>query len=246
MKILRKIGFTLLITVSVIMLAVMLMRSPLPDGQAGKKAEELTDQILEAVNKEGWDGLKWISWDFMGQHQYIWNKAEDLAVIQYGNTRVHLNLNSIRGSAWENGELLDGHKSDKAIQKAWKYWCNDSYWLNPTVKIRDDGTIRKLVKLEDGSDALLVSYKDGGVTPGDSYLYVPDENGLPRYWKMWVSILPITGIKTRFENYQMIGENVPIAQDHYIGPVNVKIREVKAGDSFSDLGLNRDPFLNIE
>ena len=246
MKILKKIGLIVLVLVSLVLLAIMLLRQPLPHGQAGTKAELLADRMLEAVNKPAWDSLQWIKWNFMDQHHYIWHKPEDLAVVQYGNTRVHLNLNTQKGSAWKDGQILDGAGLNKALNTAWTYWCNDSYWLNPMVKVRDNGTARELVKLGEDEEALLVTYKSGGVTPGDSYLYVLDESGKPKYWKMWVKILPITGIKTTFENYTMFGDQIPIAMDHKMGPANVKIRDVVIGSTFGELGLDRDPFLPPE
>jgi hypothetical protein len=49
----------------------------------------------------------------------------------------------------------------------------------------DEGTTRSLVKNEDKTNGLLVSYASGGVTPGDAYLWKLDANGLPQSYKMW-------------------------------------------------------------
>jgi hypothetical protein len=246
MKIIKKIGFISLIIISAIFALILLLREPLPQGSKGSKAENLADELSSAINKDAWDQIQWLSWTFMDDHTYIWNKAENLAVIQFGKHRVHLNLISIRGSVWTNGKAVEGKKKEKLIDKAWKYWCNDSYWLNPMVKIRDDGTVRKYVELEDGNRGLLVTFTEGGVTPGDSYLYAMNENGLPEYWKMWVQILPIGAVKTTFEQYQVLEGGAKIATAHKLGPINISISHLKQGATYQDIGIEKDPFLFIQ
>jgi hypothetical protein len=98
------------------------------------------------------------------------------------------------------------------------------------------------VKTEDQKDALLVTYSSGGVTPGDSYLWVLDENNVPLYFKMWVKILPIGGIKGTWENWLTTKTGAKIASTHKIGPINSAITDIQTGHVLSDLNLKDSYF----
>jgi hypothetical protein len=56
---------------------------------------------------------------------------------------------------------------------------------NCSFKLRDPGTSRSIV-MQDEKEALMVTYTSGS-TPGDSYVWILDEN-IPA-WRMWVSIV---------------------------------------------------------
>ena len=101
--------------------------------------------------------------------------------------------------------MLEGKEKEKAIQTAWSLFANDSFWLVAPYKIRDSGTSRKVIILENGEKGLLVTYSSGGVTPGDSYLWILDEDGRPKSWKMWVKIIPVGGLEFTWENWQQQG-----------------------------------------
>ena len=68
-------------------------------------------------------------------------------------------------------------------------------------KLFDPGVERRLVTLENGDDALLVTYTTGGSTPGDSYLWILDDNGKPKSFKMWTSILPLKGVEASWNDW---------------------------------------------
>ena len=90
----------------------------------------------------------------------------------------------------------------------------------------DKGVERRLVKTEDGTKALLVTHTSGGVTPGDSYLWLLDEAYRPTAFKMWVSIIPIGGVKATWEEYKTI-EGVPFATLHQMGPLSLFIKNLE-------------------
>jgi hypothetical protein len=82
------------------------------------------------------------------------------------------------------------------------------------MKSFDPGTTREVVVEEDGREALLVHYSSGGVTPGDSYLWELNADGLPVAWRMWVNIIPVGGLRFTWEDWEG-GTNSPkIAQEH--------------------------------
>lgn len=214
----------------------------LPEGKTGPEAEALAQKMLTTLDKPAWDSLGYISWTFSGRNHYAWDKQNNVAQIVSGESKVVMNLDEIKGNAFSNGEALSGDEKDKAIQKAWANWCNDSFWLYAPYKIFDSGTTRSIVEREDGSKDLLISYQGGGVTPGDAYLWQFDDKGMPQAYKMWVDIIPIGGIKSTWENWKTLPGGGKIAQKHMLGPIDVSITNVKAGQNISDLGVDENLF----
>ena len=97
------------------------------------------------------------------------------------------------------------------------------------MKAFDPGTSRALLKLPNGNDGLLVHYNSGGVTPGDTYLWHLDENGLPVAWQMWVGIIPVGGMQFSWEDWT----NPPLprlAQQHNGSLLSVPILELAFPD----------------
>jgi len=216
----------------------------LPEGQTGPQAEALAQKMVDRLNINAWDTLNYASWSFMDQHHYIWNKKENDAVISWADNKVVLDLDEVAGTVLVGGKVVaDSDQQAKLISEAWGYWCNDSFWFGAPYKVFDKGTERSIVKTDQGEDALLISYKGGGVTPGDSYMWLLDETGMPYAYKMWVKILPLGGIEAKWSDWQELPGGAMIAQNHSIADMmNVKLTNIKAGESLSDLGLSTDPF----
>jgi hypothetical protein len=224
--------------------SVVVLNKPLPYGEEGAKAEMLADSLMAAVNIPAWESLRYVRFSFRGEHHYVWDRWYNLAEIRFDDTRVLLNLNTLEGKAWRYEDSLEGSEKRDVLQRAWEFWCNDSFWLNPIAKLRDDGTVRKYVRMDDDRDGLLVTYTAGGVTPGDSYLWMLGEGGLPYECRMWVSALPIKGLSFTWEDWVNL-EGAMVATQHKLGPVNVIIDEALSGDHHSDIGLEYDPFTDF-
>jgi len=114
--------------------------------------------------------------------------------------------------------------------------------LNAPAKVFDPGTSRSIVELKDGTQGLLLSYSSGGVTPGVAYLWLLDEQGLPQKWKMWVSIIQIGGVEATWDDWTTLSTGAKVATNHKLGPLNLTITELKAAQSWQELGLEQDPF----
>lgn len=194
-----------------------------PEGQPGKKAENLADSMLKALNYEQFQAASEISWTFAGKHHYRWNKTENRVQVQWEDYTVQLDPETKSGTARQADTELQGSALKEAIQTAWEYYANDSFWIFAPFKVRDPGTSRGFVQLEEGK-GLLVHYQSGGVTPGDSYLWVLDDSFRPKYWRMWVDIVPVPGLKFSWENWQEYN-GVWIAGNHD-GLIDVPITNV--------------------
>lgn len=247
MKLFLKIFFLLmLITIIAGAAFYFLNNESLPEGSKGTEADQLAQQMMASVNKDAWDNIAWMNWTFRGAHDYLWDKKRDMVEVTWGENdenKVILHTKTKRGKAYTNGKLSED--PDKQIETAWSFFCNDSFWLNPVVKAFDPGTERSVVNLEDGRKGLKVSYTGGGVTPGDSYLWILDENNRPTAWKMWTKIIPIGGVEATWENWENFG-GAQLSTKHLIKvpvkPLDLELTNIKAGNTFQEMGRTEDPF----
>ncbi len=241
-RFLKWITIIFVVLIALIFTIGFILNEPKPDGEPSPAAELMAQKMAKAVNIQAWDTINCVEWDFMDMHHYLWDKQRNFVRILWGNYMVLLHTKSLQGIAEKSGEKLSGNAREKVIQKAWKFFCNDSFWLNAPVKVFDPGTVRSVVQLKDGRKGLMVNYTSGGVTPGDSYVWLLDKNGLPASWKMWVKILPIGGIEVSWENWRTINGGAEIATSHKAGFFNLKITHLKAAQDWRDFDYVKDPF----
>ena len=216
-----------------------------PEGITGAEAEAMAEKMLAAINKPAWDTTAIVQWTFKGVHEFLWDKERHLTRVKWNDLEVLLDINAIKGRVWQEGKELSGEEAQNRVRQAWEYWCNDSFWLNAPAKCMDPGTSRSLVTLEDGSQGLMVSYASGGVTPGDSYLWMVDEKGLPSSYKMWVKIIPVGGMEFTWEDWATLDTGARIAQMHKGPKLDLDISNLKGSASMEAFGLKADPFLPI-
>lgn len=247
-KFLKFIGFLLLGIVLLLVVAYFMMNKKLPVGVEGEAAEHLAQKMLFAVDKAAWDTTDVVSFTFRGEHDHLWDKKRHFAQTEWEGYKAIFDVNTTKGKVWQDGvEITDAAMADELIKKAWHFFLNDSYWLNPIAKIYDPGVSRKLVKLDNKDEALLVTYSSGGVTPGDSYLWILDEKGLPKAWQMWVNIIPLGGLETSWEDWITLPTGAKIATKHQLsfGKAGIPISNVKAGRDWSAYGI-ADPFVVLD
>jgi hypothetical protein len=187
---------------------------PRPEGQPGPEADALARSMEAAVHKGAWDKTGAVRWSFFDQHHYVWDRDRDLVELQWGDSRALFRTGDRTGRVWSRGAEQLGADAEEALRAAYAYWINDSFWLNPVVKFFEPGVERSLVKLDDGRNALLVSYTSGGVTPGDAYLWIPGPDGMPASWRMWVQIIPIGGIETTWEGWVELATGAKVSTQH--------------------------------
>lgn len=225
-------------------IALWIANESLPEGVENAIADSLAREMMAAVNVEKWQQTGAISWTFAGRHAHLWDRERHLAQVVWGSTVVLVDLNSQSGVAIVDGKLLDRNDPEtmELVQKAWEYWCNDSFWLNPIAKLFDDGTTRKWVETPDSLRGLLITYASGGATPGDSYMWLVGENGLPVAWKLWVSILPIGGIQLSWEGWQELATGATVATIHRNGMFELKLSDIRAAATLNELVPGEDPF----
>ncbi|MFD1613587.1 hypothetical protein [Gelatiniphilus marinus] len=174
----------------------------IPTGIQGKKADALAYRMLEVLDYEAYKNTNYIEWTFNKRHHFEWKKNEGVCDVFWDEYRVSLNLNDYSLSkVYVHSFKKNGEMAEALINEAIKIFNNDSFWLVAPYKVFDEGAERRLVKLNNNEEALLVTYTFGGSTPGDSYLWLFDDAGKPKSFKMWTSLLPIDGLEATWSNW---------------------------------------------
>lgn len=237
-RLLQFIGVLLVLLVVTFGVLYAMYDTPLPEGQTGAEAEALKEKIYKAVNKEAWDNTRYVQWTFIGLHDFLWDRERNLVEVKWGSTRVLLDPDKKSGVIYEDGVRQEANEG--IFNTAYRNFINDAFWLNAFIQM-DDATLQ-IIETDEAAQALLVTYPSGGVTPGDSYLWLLDKDGLPQSWKMWVGIIPIGGFPTTWENWTTLPTGAKVAQSHVMGPMDVTITNLKSFQSLEEGGWNEDPF----
>lgn len=232
-KILRRIGkivgIAIFVLASVLLCSYLFVNEKLPQGNQSTAADSLAKKMLRAVNHEAYKNTRYLEWTFPGGHHYKWDKQEHLVHVSWKEHVVHLNTKEPKQSiVLSKGEILDDDAAKlKIVEKAIRYFNNDSFWLVAPHKVFDPGTERRIVLNENGEPALLVTYTSGGSTPGDSYLWILDDSGLPKAFKLWVSILPVGGLEATWEGWKNTGSGTLLPTQHRILSYEWNIKDLK-------------------
>ena len=216
-KILGSIFFVLIATGAIFCL---FKNEPLPKGEQGKEADALATKMLNALNYEAYENTEKIEWNFRNDHFYKWNKQENVVAISWANYKVILHTNNPK----KTEAFIDDKKVENTeiIKKATDFYNNDSFWLVAPYKVFDTGTERRIVKHE-GKDALLITYTSGGSTPGDSYLWILNENHLPTSFKMWTNIIPIGGLSATWSDWKNTESGIKLPTKHRLSLFGLEI-----------------------
>lgn len=67
----------------------------------------------------------------------------------------------------------------------------------------------------------------GGTTPGDSYLWLLNEDDQPKAFQMWVSIIPIGGIEASWEQWKETPNGAFLPQLHQLLFLDLEITGIK-------------------
>lgn len=244
-KIVRWILLVLALLVLMAFVACFVASKRLPEGQEGDRAQALAARMEEAINLPAWKRTRAITWVFRGETRHLWDRSRHLARVSFGEgkdkTEILFHVGSRKGIAFRGGERVTGEEEKELIKKGYSRWANDSYWLNPIAKLRDKGVSLRADPKD--PNALIVHFSSGGVTPGDTYRYVLGEDGRPKYWEMWVQILPVKGVQSTFEDWIQLPTGAWISTDHKLAlGISVKLTEIEVAESAAALNGGEDPF----
>ncbi|MEX0274192.1 MAG: hypothetical protein AB3N16_07440 [Flavobacteriaceae bacterium] len=228
-RMLRGLGVFVLFLVAVTLGLFFYLHKGLPEGEPGSAADELAKKMLTSLHVEAYDNTRFLEWSFRnGKHRYRWDRVEHSANVAWDSYNVNLHLNNLgESTVTEKGQMVSGESRMELIKKAQKLFNNDSFWLVAPFKVFDSGTQRALVPLKNGKKGLLVTYTSGGDTPGDSYLWILNDQGFPVSYQMWVSILPIGGLEATWDNWKQTETGAYLPGTHSLGPLSLPMGTVK-------------------
>ncbi|MBK8012112.1 MAG: hypothetical protein IPK13_12250 [Deltaproteobacteria bacterium] len=206
----------------------------LPEGQSGPAADALARRMLSAVNASAWANTGAVTFVFAGQNRHLWDRTRGFSRVEWGDTIAWLDLSQRRGVAVREGQTLEGEDVSAAVDDAYGKWVNDTFWLNPVVKVFDEGVVRSRVDV-DAKTGLLVRYTSGGRTPGDAYLWWVDADGRPVAWQMWTSNIPIGGLEASWEGWIELDTGAWVATRHEILFKTLELTEVRGAETLAAL-----------
>lgn len=234
-----KTGFyNIFFQVSLLIILVLVIATgchSIPNARPGKEAEKLANRMFEAVNLQAWNkNTASVSWVFMEKHSFFWDKNRGYVQVAWDDYKVQYNKKNFRGIAFEKDVLInDPQKNKELIRQANEYFVNDAFWLNPLFHIQSPGTELKWVQ----EGQLLVHFTSGGVTPGDTYLFFIDNNGLVKKMQMWVSAIPIKGVSAEFSNYITTATGVRCATN-YEFLIDIQISNIRMYSKYPENQTN--------
>ncbi len=205
---------------------------PMPEGEQGEAAERLAYKMLDALAYDKYKETNLLSWTFRGKHTYAWSRKEGKCKVIWENKRVHLVLNNKQDSTVFVDDIeYTGTKKKELVDQAQAYFNNDSFWLVAPYKVFDLGVERRYIKTEEGRAALLVTYTKGGKTPGDSYLWHFDAQGVPTSFQLWVDLIPLGGLHASWEDWKTTTSGAKIAAFHQLSFLGIELTDIQ-GISF--------------
>ena len=235
MKTIYKLGRVLLFGVFIIFLLMggiyFYANKALPTGEKGAAADALAHQMLTAMNYDGYKELNTIEWTFSSRglsRKYKWAKKKGVCTVSWDSISVRLNTaNSKKSTVMVNERPYTAAKKEEFIRAAKAKFNNDTFWLVAPYKVFDTGVERRLVRINEDENALLVTYTSGGTTPGDSYLWYLDDNYRPVGFEMWVNILPIGGLYATWDQWQKTNNGAYLPMAHEILFLDLSIDHLK-------------------
>jgi hypothetical protein len=213
--------------------------------EAGTEADQLARRMERAVHKDAWDRTGAVRFIWNHQREHLWDRRRGFDRVRFiGNDQeVLLDIGKQDGRAYRNHIELQGPERQELITRAYKAFCNDTFWLNPLAKLFDDGVTRSRTSDATG-EHLIAEYASGGVTPGDRYDWIVGENDLPRAWRLYVKVIPVRGLEMTWEGWQPLSTGALVATEHQgLGKEGVTLQDVSGASTLQELTSEAgDPF----
>jgi hypothetical protein len=232
-KFFKFIGILLLLLIIALGVYYFANNESLPEGKKGKEADALAIKMFNAINNDAFENIEILEWNFRGKHFYKWYKQKNIVEVSWDKNNVILHTNQAEKSEVFINDLKV--ENNEILKNARDFFNNDSFWLIAPYKIFDTGTERSIVNYN-GKDALLITYTSGGSTPGDSYLWILDENYVPTSFKMWTSIIPIGGVSGTWSDWKNTTAGIKLPTKHTLSLFGMELNmgKVKAYNPKAD------------
>ncbi|MCY7410495.1 MAG: hypothetical protein LH473_09490 [Chitinophagales bacterium] len=205
------------------------------------RANNIADSVMIAMGgKQNWDNTHFIKWTFFGRRTLLWDKYT-------GNVRIEIpakqliiltNINTKQGKVFRNKiELTQADSNAYFMDRGYKIWANDSYWLLMPFKLKDQGvTISYEGTEKDSSNnscyVLQLTFNKVGVTPDNKYhIFVDRKTYLVTQWAFFEKFSDaIPEFIDSWNNYERYG-NILLSGDR--GKYDGKLTDIAVMDAMS-------------
>ena len=218
--------FSILLCTAIGLFLLAACETPSPEGddtasavdtfQITSRADSIAMQVYEEFGgPEAWASLPYLRFDFAGgtdstrqlRASHLWDRMSgDYRLEMMGGVDTVyvalMNVNTREGEVYLNGEPVDSTQRTELLERAYRRYINDSYWLLAPVKMMDPGVSRTYVADSSTAetDVLRLSFADVGLTPGDQYwLYVDAQTDRVDQWAYRLQHHPQDHVPTPIE-----------------------------------------------
>lgn len=208
-------------------------------------AIELADSVMEAMGgRRNWDNTRFISWNFFGRRDLVWDKREGKVRIESApdSTIYLVDIDDLTGRVQIRGkELTEPDSLQKMLARAKSIWINDSYWLFMPFKLKDTGVTLKYLGEDTTAtglrcNVLELTFEDVGDTPQNKYrVYVDLKDNLVKQWAYYKEASQDSASQVwPWDNYRKHGDILLSAdRSDNKGPRNVRIDDKLPTDIFT-------------
>jgi len=214
------------------------------------RAVEIADRVMKALGgKQRWDDVRGLRWSFGAEvhdsvrwsRRHAWDKYTGMHRVEGVNRRgqkyviVH-KVGETTGSAWMDGQPIEGDSLAKLVKLGQSLWVNDTYWMLMPYKLRDPGvTLKYDGEVQDGDrtfDKLALSFENVGETPGDRYwVYVNRANDRVERWEKILQGDQAPAVPDTWEGWKETG-GLWFPTMHMRGEQNLFTRDVEVTGPF--------------
>ncbi|MGM0581352.1 MAG: hypothetical protein ACQETL_11770 [Bacteroidota bacterium] len=185
--------------------------------KSDQKAIKLADKVIAAHGgEENWNDTRYISWNFLGARDLIWDKYTGNVRIDFPSEKSTylININQDTGKVKiGDRELTKADSLDQYIERGKQIWVNDSYWLVFPFKLKDPGVQLKYVgqdTTKNGEEAEVISltFEKVGFTPQNKYkAYIDPQSHLMLQWDFYRNASDsAASFQNIWTDYQKYGE----------------------------------------
>ena len=209
-------------------------------------AVELADSVMAAMGgRKNWEKTRFISWNFFGRRNLVWDKAEGRVRIESipDSTLYLVNINTLKGRVQiKDKELTDPDSLQEALGRAKSIWINDSYWLVMPFKLKDSGVTLKYLGEDSAAtglkcNVLELTFKNVGDTPENKFrVYVDLKDNLVKQWTYYKEASQDSASQIwPWDNYKKYGDILLSAdRSDNKGPANVRVEKKLPDEIFNE------------
>jgi hypothetical protein len=188
------------------------------------KAVAVAERVLQALGGESaWTATRYLRFDFavdrggktLMRRAHTWDKWNGRYRVEAKDKDgrdvvVTMDLNTKQGSAAVGGAPVSGEALKQALDDAYAWWVNDTYWLLMPYKLRDPGVSLAYAgeekKGQDAWDKLLLTFDGVGLTPKDKYwIWVNRASGLVDRWEFVLKGDKTAPVPFEWKGWKMYG-----------------------------------------